>query len=103
MLELVKLAVPDRHVSACGVSGYGCRYIVRSAAVRVQISQSASNQRVRTSLHADASHTMTSNTMPPAVVDRLVSVHGKLLQLVEAMTELQGQIEYGGADGMMSW
>lgn len=41
--------------------------------------------------------------MPNGVQDRLVSVHGKLLQLVESLAEFQQQIEYGGNEGMMGW
>jgi len=40
---------------------------------------------------------------PGPVIDRLVSIHAKLLQLVESITEFQGQIQQGGADGMMGW
>jgi len=42
-------------------------------------------------------------SLPPAIVDRLVSIHAKLLQLVEAISEFQRQIEYGGAEGMIGW
>ena len=41
--------------------------------------------------------------MPNGVQDRLVSVHAKLLQLVESLAEFQQQIEYGGNEGMMGW
>jgi hypothetical protein len=41
--------------------------------------------------------------LPAVLVDRLVSIHAKLLQLVEAIGEFQRQIEYGGAEGMMGW
>jgi hypothetical protein len=42
-------------------------------------------------------------SMPQAVTDRLVSIHAKLLQLVESLAEFQTQIEYGGNQGMMGW
>lgn len=42
-------------------------------------------------------------SLPAPIVDRLVSIHAKLLQLVEAISEFQRQIEYGGAEGMIGW
>lgn len=41
--------------------------------------------------------------LTPSIVDRLVSIHAKLLQLVEAISEFQRQIQYGGAEGMIGW
>ena len=41
--------------------------------------------------------------IPNGVQDRLVSIHAKLLQLVEGIAELERQIEYGGNQGMLPW
>lgn len=43
------------------------------------------------------------STLPAPIVDRLVSIHAKLLQLVESITEFEQQILYGGNEGMMGW
>lgn len=46
---------------------------------------------------------MAAPSLPNGVQDRLVSIHAKLLQLVEGIAELERQIEYGGNQGMLPW
>ena len=41
--------------------------------------------------------------MPSAAMDRATAVHAKLVQLAEALSEFELQIQHGGTDGMMGW